>query len=126
MKNTLFQWILQNILENQAFQRIAKFIMVDFYEMDFMIGIVILVKVDEMYNSLLATVYWWKDENGIGWSKFFLESVLERLLRPSFIKGCRFHYVKDTAAEKELDITMSTTPEHVSSEIQENGNGRKK
>ena len=52
MKNTLFQWKLQNILENQAFQRIAKFIMVDFYEMDFMIGIVILVKVDEMYNIL--------------------------------------------------------------------------
>ena len=43
---------MQNILENQTFQRIAKFIMVDFYEMDFMKGIVILVKVDEMYNIL--------------------------------------------------------------------------
>ena len=30
VKNTLHQWILQNILENQEFQRIAKFIMVDF------------------------------------------------------------------------------------------------
>ena len=40
------------MLENQAFQRIAKFIMVDSYEMDFMKGIVILVKVDEMYNIL--------------------------------------------------------------------------
>ena len=30
MKNTL-----HNILENQKFQRIAKFIMADFYEMDF-------------------------------------------------------------------------------------------
>ena len=47
--NTLLEWILQNILENQ---RIAKFIMVHFYERDFMKGIVILVKVDEMYNIL--------------------------------------------------------------------------
>ena len=31
--------ILQNILENQTFQRIAKFIMVGFHEMDFMKGI---------------------------------------------------------------------------------------
>ena len=30
MENTLLQWILQNILENQRSQRIAKFIMVDF------------------------------------------------------------------------------------------------
>ena len=52
MKNTLHQWILQNILENQEFQRIAKLIMVDFYQMDFMKGIVILVKVDDMYNIL--------------------------------------------------------------------------
>ena len=41
--------------------------MADFYEMDFMKGIV-FVKVDEMYNilSLCATVYWSRDENGIG------------------------------------------------------------
>ena len=52
VENTLLQWILQNILENQTFQRKAKFIMVDFYEMDFMKGIIILVKVDEMYNIL--------------------------------------------------------------------------
>ena len=52
MKNTLHQWILQNILENQEFQRIGKFIMVDFYEMDFMKGIVMLVKADHMYNIL--------------------------------------------------------------------------
>ena len=36
VKNILLQRILQNILENQTFQRIAKFIMVDSYEMDFM------------------------------------------------------------------------------------------
>ena len=40
------------MLENQMFQRIAKFILVHFYEMDFMKDIVILVKVDEMYNIL--------------------------------------------------------------------------
>ena len=38
MKNILLQWILQNILENQTFQRIAKFIVVDFFKMDFMKG----------------------------------------------------------------------------------------
>ena len=39
----------------------VKFIMGDFYKMDFMNGIVILVKEDEMYNilkSLLAISYW--------------------------------------------------------------------
>ena len=39
-------------LEYKMFQRIAKFIMVDSYEMDFMKGIVILVKVDETHNIL--------------------------------------------------------------------------
>ena len=48
LKNALLQWILQNILENQTFQRIAKFILVDSYEMDFIKGIVILVKVDDI------------------------------------------------------------------------------
>ena len=46
----------------------VKFIMGDFYKMDFMNGIVILVKVDEMYNilkSLLAISYWQRDEGGI-------------------------------------------------------------
>ena len=49
VKNTLFRWILVNILENQTLQRIAKFIMADFYEIDFMKGIVILAKVDEVW-----------------------------------------------------------------------------
>ena len=43
---------LKKILENQTFQRIAKFTMVDFHKMDFMNGIVILVKTDEMSNML--------------------------------------------------------------------------
>ena len=43
---------LQKILENQTFQRIAKFIMFDSYKMDFMRGNATLVEVDEMYNIL--------------------------------------------------------------------------
>ena len=50
VKNTLLQWILQNILENQVFQRIANFIRINFYEMNLMKGNVILVDVDQMYN----------------------------------------------------------------------------
>ena len=36
VKKILLQWILQNILENQTFQRIAKCIMFDSYKMEFM------------------------------------------------------------------------------------------
>ena len=43
---------MQYILQYKTFQRIVKFIMVDFYEMDYMKGVVTLVKVDEMYNIL--------------------------------------------------------------------------
>ena len=43
--------------------------------MAFMKGIVILVQVDEMYNMLKsASHYWSRDEDGIGWSQFLLES----------------------------------------------------
>ena len=55
--------------ENHTFERTAKFIMTNFYEMDFMKIIVILVKVDEMCNilkSLQTTRYWLRDESGIG------------------------------------------------------------
>ena len=52
MENTSLQCILQNIFENQTFQRTEKFIMTDFYEMNFMKGIAILVKVDDMYDIL--------------------------------------------------------------------------
>ena len=58
---TLLQWISKNIIENQALQRTAKFI-----EMK---GIVMLVKVDEVYNILkilLATSYWSRYEDGTG------------------------------------------------------------
>ena len=69
VKNTLLKWILKNILENQTPQRTEKFIMVDFYEMDFMKGIAILVKVDKMYEtlkSLLTNRFWFKDKGEIG------------------------------------------------------------
>ena len=54
----LLQWTLKNVLENRTFQRIAKVIIVDFYEMDIVKGIVILVKVDEMYNILKFASHW--------------------------------------------------------------------
>ena len=47
----LLKWILENISENQTFQRTEKFTIVNFYKVDFMKGIVILVKVDEMYKT---------------------------------------------------------------------------
>ena len=56
----------QNISENQTFQKTAKFIMTNFYEMDFMKGIVVLVKGDEMYNILkspLANHFWLRGGN---------------------------------------------------------------
>ena len=82
VKNTLLQWILQNILEKQTFQRTAKFIMVGSYEMDF-------IKCTISW-SLLATVYLSRDEDGIGWSKFLLRSAHKCpyvYYTPSFIKG---------------------------------------
>ena len=72
---TLHQWILENILQNQTFQRTAKFI-----EMK---SSVILVKVDEMYNilkTLLATGNWSRDEGGIRLSKFFAGAFTTPLL----------------------------------------------
>ena len=45
-ENTFLQWILQNILENQMLQRSTNFVMADFYEMDFIKDIVILVYVN--------------------------------------------------------------------------------
>ena len=100
-ENTLFWWILQNILENQ---RIAKFIMADFYEIDFMKGIVILVKADEMYNMLKSAsqcllVERWR----LNWMIKVFAGVCPwmsiRLLRPSFNKG-RHNLVRETAAER--------------------------
>ena len=80
MKNILLKCISHNIFENQTFQRTWKFIMADFYEMDFMKCIVISVKVVEMYSilkSLLATAYWLREEGGIGWTMFLMESAVQ-------------------------------------------------
>ena len=73
VENILFQWILQNILENWTFQAIPKFIMPDFHKMDVMRGIVIFVKVDEMYNILKSASNRWLNErwDGNEWSNSF-------------------------------------------------------
>ena len=73
VENTLLEWVLQNTLENQMFQRIEEFIMADFYKMDFMKGIVILVKVDGVYNILKSASHCLLVErwDGDEWSKFF-------------------------------------------------------
>ena len=64
----MLQWIFQNILENQAFQRTAKFIETKNIVVLVKVLEKIFVKIDEMYNilkSLLATGYWSRDE-GLG------------------------------------------------------------
>ena len=126
VENTLLQWILQNIFKNQTFQRIAKFIMADFYEMNFMKGIVILVNADKMYNiqpsashCLLVEMRW----------KFMIKVVLLEICLYVYyvlplIRG-RLHLVRDTAAEKEVHIAIQMTMKYVHLEIQENRNGRK-
>ena len=66
----LLQWLSQNILENQTSQRIAKFIMAIFYEMDFMKGIAISVKKKKkIYNILKSASHCLLVErwNGSGW-----------------------------------------------------------
>ena len=53
--------------EYLTFQRTAKFTVADFYEIDFMKGILTLAKVDEMFmivKSLLTNRFWSRD--GIG------------------------------------------------------------
>ena len=48
-KNTLLQWIMKNILENEPFQRIVKFIIWSI-SMKWTSWKVLVVKVDEIYN----------------------------------------------------------------------------
>ena len=64
-KNTFLQCRISQKIRRQ---RTAKFIMANFYEIDFMKDI-ILVRVDKIYNilkSLPATGYQSKDESGFG------------------------------------------------------------
>ena len=92
VRNILLQWILQNIIEKKMFQRIAKFIMVDSYKMDFMKGDFILVKLNEMYNILKSASHCLFVKR---WRWNWMIKVFARvcpwmpilLLRPSFIKG---------------------------------------
>ena len=58
--------------------------------------------------SMLSTVYWSRDEGGIGWSKFLLEPALEcsfvYYVAP-LLRG-RLYVIKDTATEKEFDVAI--------------------
>ena len=69
-KKKILQWILNSVLVNQVFERIAYWNERYCYAS----------KSIEMYNilkNLLATSYSWRCEDGTGWSKFFLEPVLQ-------------------------------------------------
>ena len=58
--------------------------------------------------SLLAIVYFTRDEDRIGLSNFFLEFAFECpyvYYAPPLLRGS-FHLVRDTAAEKESDIAI--------------------
>ena len=88
--------------------------MADFYEMDFMKGIVILVKVDEMYNILNSASHCLLVER---WDVYYVSPI---------IKG-RLHFVRDTAAEKEFDSAIKMTSNYLirrskKIEIDENSN----
>ena len=91
MKNKLFQSILQNILENQTFQRTPKFIFADFHKMNFMKGIFILVKVDQMNNILKSASHYllvkrWRWDWMIKVFAGVYSWMAVRLLRLPFIK----------------------------------------
>ena len=82
--------------------------MVDFFEMDFMKDIVILVKVDEMYNILISASHGLLVER---WRWNWVIKVFARVCYwmslyvyyvPSYLRG-RLHLVTDTDAEKEFD-----------------------
>ena len=76
--------------------------------MNFMNGIDILSKVDEMYNILKSASYCLLAErwDGNEWSKFFwLETCPYAYYGPPLIRG-RLHLLRDTVAEKEVDIAI--------------------
>ena len=61
-----------------------------------------------MSSSLLATVCWSRDEDGIGWSKLSPESALEcpYVYHATLLSSSKFPLVIDTAAEKEFDTAI--------------------
>ena len=84
--------------------------MVDSYEMDFMKGNVISVKVDKMYNILKSASHSlfyerWRWNWMIKVFGGVCHSMSMRLLRPSFI-NVSLHLVRDAAAEKEFDVEI--------------------
>ena len=126
MKSTWLQQILQNILENETFQRIAKFIMLHCCEMDFMKGIFTFAKVDEMYNILMFASYClFVDRLSWNWISFCCSLPLNIYYVPPLLRD-RVHPVRDTAVEKQFDVAIQMTLEFVTSEIQEKRNVRKK
>ena len=58
--------------------------------------------------SLLAIVYWLRDEDGTRLSKFLMESALEYpcVYHAHPILGRRLHLAGDTAAEKDFDMAI--------------------
>ena len=83
----------------------AKFIMVDFYEMDFLKGVVVLVKVDEMYNILKSASHCLLVERSEGNGWFLLEICPYIYYASPLISG-RLHLVRDTAAENEVGFAI--------------------
>ena len=64
--------------------------------------------------SLPATVYWSRDEDGIEWSKFLLESALECqyvYYTPPSLRG-RLHLARDTAVERVWYCNIDDTGAH--------------
>ena len=76
--------------------------------MDFMKGIVILVKVDEMYIILKSASPYLLVErwDGNGWSNVGLLEICPYVYYVSPLMRRRLHLVRDTAAEKEVDIAV--------------------
>ena len=113
LKNTLLRWILQSILENQAFQRISKLIMVSLYEMDSMKSIATFVKIDEMYkflksasHCLLIERWRWNQMMNAGVCLWTFGEWVGRLLSFLVIWAC---LTVGTVSEKNLDDWVSKT-----------------
>ena len=82
----------------------SKVFMVNSYEMDFMKRIVILVKIDDTYNILKVIVYWSRNETELDDQSFYWSLPLCVHTYASPLLRDRLHLVRDTAAEKEVDI----------------------
>ena len=88
-------WILQNTLENKMFQRIVTLIIVGSYEMDFMKGNFIVVRIDGMCSI-------WKTATHYLLVKRWRWNWMIKVFAGVCPWMSRFHLVRDTAAEKVL------------------------